>query len=145
MDDSDTMYRYKIGSKEAEEVLDDVYYFSGNDINNLMIRTEDDELFYYDGKEAKEVAEDVTDYYRLDLGIPSYSFVDDRGNFFFGQKGNEAKEIIDDIEDVINYGNAYIYLMDDKDEIYLYKAGDKEAKELGFEADGIMSFWQMDN
>lgn len=144
IDDNDTLFRYKIGDKEAEEILDDVYYFTGYEANNLMIRTDDDELFYYNGSKAEEVASDVTDYYRLNLNVPSYSFLDDRGNFYYGQKAKEAEEKLEDVEDVVNYNNEYIYLLDDKDEVYLYKAGDKEPKELDFEADGIMSFWQLD-
>jgi hypothetical protein len=156
-DDDNTLYTYKIGDDDATEILDDVvnqfagwgnYYFplyKIGDNNNLVTVNEDDDVYYYTGKEAEKVGEDYADSLVMLPDGKSYGYLDDKYDFYFGQNGHEVENIEDDIDYMYVMGTKYIYLINEDDEVLLYKAGDDEAEKTDIEVDEWYSIYEFLN
>lgn len=143
LDDRNTLYLYAIGSKEAEEILDDVANIFGYDQSSLFLQSDKDEHYHFDGKKAEEITDDPLRRRSMNRDVPSFAYVDDRGDFFYWKRGKDSQEYLGDVTSMVSYGNEYHYLMDDKGDIYIYIAGEKEVRETGIEGDKLYSFWNV--
>ena len=142
-DDDATYYAYQVGKDKAVRISKDVEDWDTNpDYVKVLIQDEDDEAYYYNGKDTVQVGEDVKGSLTLVKNGKEYYFRDYDNTLLYGEKGKEVEEVAKDIVDMMTYNDKDIYLINDDDEMLYYKLGDEDAQELNFDADEFYSIYQ---